>query len=211
MSQIRISDASSIVAFTAFEHYFYKNDLRAEEMMLKSEQAVLVVVDVQGRLASLMYQKDEFFKNVTRMIEAAKVLGIPILWNEQLPDKLGATVPEIAAALSPRTPLAKSTFSCCGNDTFLSSLKTLRRKQVLLVGMETHVCVYQTALDLIPLGFEVHLVADAVSSRSLDNRQIGIAAIRDMGACITSVEMCLFEMLRVAQGDEFRRIIQIVK
>jgi nicotinamidase-related amidase len=77
--------------------------------------------------------------------------------------------------------------------------------------METHVCVYQTVLDLIPLGYEVHLVTDAVSSRSPENKQVGIEAIRDMGACITSVEMSLFEMLRVAQGDKFKQIIQIVK
>jgi len=179
--------------------------------MLKSDQAVLVVVDVQGRLATLMYQKDEFFRNVKRMIEAAKVLDIPILWNEQLPDKLGATVPEVAESLVGMAPLVKSTFSCCGNDNFMARLKPLRRKQVLLVGMETHVCVYQTVLDLIPLGFEVHLIADAVSSRSPENRQVGIDAIRDLGACVTSVEMSLFEMLRVAQGDKFKQIIQIVK
>jgi len=182
-----------------------------ENAMLKADQAVLVVVDVQGRLASLMYQKDEFYRNVRRMIEAAKVLDIPILWNEQLPDKLGNTVPEVAEALAGMTPLVKSSFSCCGNDNFMARLKPLRRKQVLLVGMETHVCVYQTVLDLIPLGFEVHLVSDAVSSRSLDNKQAGINAIRDLGACVTSVEMCLFEMLRVAQGDKFKQIIQIVK
>ena len=179
--------------------------------MLKSDQAVLAVVDVQGRLATLMHQKDEFFRNVKRMIEAAKVLDIPILWNEQLPDKLGDTVPEIAQSLSGLTPLVKSTFSCCGNDNFMARLRPLRRKQVLLVGMETHVCVYQTALDLIPLGYEVHLVSDAVSSRSPENKQAGINALRDLGACITSVEMSLFEMLRVAQGDKFKQIIQIVK
>lgn len=179
--------------------------------MLKAEQAVLVIVDVQGRLASLMHNKDDFFKNVRRMIDGAKVLNIPILWNEQLPDKLGKTVPEVADGLQGMAPLEKSSFSCCGNPAFLSRLKESGRRQILLVGMETHVCVYQTVLDLIPAGYEVHLVVDAVSSRSPENRQIGIEAMRDLGARITSVEMSLFEIQGVAEGEKFKQIIQIVK
>ncbi|MDH4158512.1 MAG: isochorismatase family protein, partial [candidate division Zixibacteria bacterium] len=108
-------------------------------------------------------------------------------------------------------PLVKNTFSCCGNQGFSEQLTGLGRKQVLLVGMETHVCVYQTAVDLLGEGFEVHLVADAVSSRTLENKQIGIGAMRDLGARVTSVEMALFEMLQVAEGEKFKQIINIVK
>lgn len=179
--------------------------------MLKSERAVLVVIDVQGRLATLMHQKDDFFRNVVRMIKGTKTLGLPILWNEQLPDKLGDTIAEIRQELPDLKPMAKKTFSCCGNDEFMAKLKGLGRKQVLLVGMETHVCVYQTASDLINAGYEVYLVADAVSSRTLENKQFGIEAIRDLGVIVTSVEMALFEMLHMAEGDRFKQIIQIVK
>ncbi len=179
--------------------------------MLKTESALLVVVDVQGKLATLMHNKEEFFKNVVRMIEGAKVLDIPVIWNEQLPDKLGATIPEIKEALKGDAPLVKKTFSCCGNEEFLTRLKGLDRKQVLLVGMETHVCVYQTAQDLLAAGHEVFLVADAVSSRSIDNKEIGLETMRNLGARMTNVEMALFEMLETAEGDRFKRVIQIIK
>jgi len=179
--------------------------------MLNKENTVLVVIDVQGRLATLMHNKEEFFANVVRMIKGAQVLDVPIIWNEQLPDKLGATIPEIRDALKDAAPLVKNTFSCCANNSFSRQLNALDREQVLLVGMETHVCVYQTAIDLLEAGYEVYLVADAVSSRSLENKQIGIDAIRDAGAKLTSVEMCLFEILGVAEGDRFKQIINIIK
>ena len=179
--------------------------------MLKTDNAVLVVVDVQGRLATLMYQREQFFQNMVTMIKGCRVLDIPILWNEQLPDKLGQTIPEISEELSDMTPMIKKTFSCCGNEEFNRALKKSGRRQILLTGMETHVCVYQTAIDLIAAGYEVYLVADCVSSRTADNRQIGIQAIRDLGAKICSIEMAFFEMLQVAEGDKFKQIIKIVK
>ncbi len=179
--------------------------------MLKIENAALVIVDVQGRLATLMYDKDEFFQNMVNIIEGAKILEIPVLWNEQLPDKLGPTIPEIKEILSDKSPLVKKTFSCCGNPDFVAALDETGRKQLLLTGMETHVCVYQTALDLIEAGYEVYLVADCVSSRTAENKEIGIQAIRDLGAKITSIEMAFFEMLKVAEGAKFKQIIKIIK
>lgn len=179
--------------------------------MLDTKNTVLVLVDIQGKLATLMYERDAFFENVGRMIKGADILGIPIIWNEQLPDKLGKTVPQIAELLPDQRPLEKNTFSCCGNPDFMNRLNSLGRKQILLAGMETHVCVYQSVLDFIPLGYEVHLIADAVSSRFLENKQIGIQAIRDLGAKITCVEMAFFELLRVAEGDKFKKILQLIK
>jgi len=179
--------------------------------MIDIENSVLVVIDIQGKLASLMYQKEKFFENVVKMIKGAQVLGIPIIWNEQLPDKLGATIPEIKDVLGDLAPMPKSTFSCCGNPAFVQKLMELDRDCVFLTGMETHVCVYQTTFDLIELDYDVFLVADAVSSRTPENKQIGIEAMKDYGAEITSVEMALFEMLEVAEGDMFKRIIEIVK
>jgi len=179
--------------------------------MLRKDDAVLVIIDVQGRLASLMYRKEEFFENVVRIIKGAQVLGIPIIWNEQLPDKLGSTIPQVKDALKDHLPLVKHTFSCCDNGDFMSRLAETGRRQALLAGMETHVCVYQTAIGLLPAGYEVYLVADAVSSRTAENKQIGIEAVKSAGGKITSVEMALFEMLKVAEGDQFKQIIQIVK
>ncbi len=179
--------------------------------MLSKENAVLVVVDVQGRLATLMHKKERLFENVIRMIKGAKVLGIPIIWTEQLPDKLGPTAKEIAEALGDAKPLVKKTFSCCGHNQFSAELEALNRKQVILTGIETHVCVYQTAIDLLDKGYEVHLVKDAVSSRIKQNYRLGVEKIKDAGAELTCVEMSLFEMLKVAEGDQFKQVIQIVK
>ena len=185
--------------------------IKGEDEVLKLENTVLTIIDVQGKLATLMYQKEEFFANVIRMIRGAMALKVPILWNEQLPDKLGPTIPEIRELLPDMEPFNKSTFSCCGIDSYVDQLKSLDRKQILLVGMETHVCVYQTACDLIRMGYEVYLVADAVSSRTSENKQLGIEALKQVGARITSVEMALFEMMQVAEGDAFRQIVKIVK
>jgi len=179
--------------------------------MLNIDNTALVIVDVQGKLATLMYQKEELFDNLVKIIKGAQALSLPIIWNEQIPDKLGPTIPEIAEILRGMEPLAKTTFSCCGNKGFQARLENANRRQVLLVGIETHVCVYQTAIDLLQEGFEVYLVADAVSSRTQENKQIGIQAIKDAGAKITSVEMALFEMLKEARGDKFKQVIKIVK
>jgi nicotinamidase-related amidase len=179
--------------------------------MLNHENVALVIIDIQGKLATLMYQKDYLFANAVKMIKGAQTLKIPILWNEQLPDKLGPTIPEIKEVLSEIQPFSKNTFSACGLSAFNERLKESGREQILLMGIEAHVCVYQTALDLLSEGYEVHLVVDAVSSRTAESRQIGISSIHDAGARLTTVEQCLFEILRVAEGDQFKEIIKIVK
>jgi len=179
--------------------------------MLKMNDTALIIVDVQGKLATLMHENDELFDNLARITRGAWILGLPILWNEQLPDKLGPTIPQITEILTGMEPMVKKSFSCCGNDEFKNKLKASNCHQVLLTGIETHVCVYQTAIDLINDGYEVYLVGDGVSSRKLDNKLIGIQAMKDAGAKITSVEMALFEMLRVAEGDKFKQITKIVK
>ncbi|MBD3232659.1 MAG: isochorismatase family protein [candidate division Zixibacteria bacterium] len=179
--------------------------------MLTRDKAALVIVDVQGKLATIMHNKDRLFDNLSKIIRGAKVLDIPIIWNEQIPDKLGETIPEIQELLPDQKPLEKNSFSCCDNQGFMDQLQDLQRNQVLLVGIETHVCVYQTAIDLLAQGLEVYIVADATSSRHEINYQIGIQAMTDAGAKISSVEMALFEMLKFAEGDDFRQIIKIIK
>ncbi|MFZ5981903.1 MAG: hydrolase [Candidatus Zixiibacteriota bacterium] len=179
--------------------------------MLTRENAVLVVVDVQGKLATLMYEREKFYDNVVRLINGAKVLELPILWNEQLPDKLGDTIEPVREALAEYKPLVKKSFSCCGNDVFVKTLQASGRRQVVLVGMESHICVYQTARDLLNDGYEVYLAVDAVSSRTPENKETGIRAMMAMGAQITCVEMALFEMLEIAEGDRFKQCIKIVK
>jgi len=170
-----------------------------------------VIVDIQGKLAHLMHNKQTLFDSVQTMIKGARVLGIPILWLEQLPDKLGATIPEVAELLSDTKPIEKFTFSGCGNEQFLMALEAVNADQILMVGIEAHICVYQTAIDLKKLNYEVEIVTDAVSSRTNENKQLALQKMAAAGIGMTSTEMALFELLEVAQGDRFKSILGIVK
>ena len=179
--------------------------------MLKKENTTLLIIDIQGNLAHLMHGKELLFKNVQKLIKGIQILGIPILWVEQNPQGLGPTIPEIADILSTIQPISKMSFSSCRNDDFLQALNALNRKQVLVAGIEAHVCVYQTAADIVDIGYEVQAVTDAVSSRSVENKEIGLQRMRDSGVSLTSVETALFELLKVAEGEQFKEILKIVK
>ena len=179
--------------------------------MLKIENTTLLIIDIQGNLAHLMHGKELLFKNVQKLIKGIQILGVPILWVEQNPQGLGPTIPEIADILSNIQPISKMSFSSCRNDDFLQALNALNRKQVLVAGIEAHVCVYQTAADIVDIGYEVQVVTDAVSSRSVGNKEIGLQRMRDSGVSLTSVETALFELLKVAEGEQFKEILKIVK
>jgi nicotinamidase-related amidase len=131
--------------------------------------------------------------------------------TEQYPQGLGPTVSEITRLLPEVKPITKVSFSCCQEAAFPAAMEASKRKQVLLTGIEAHVCVYQTALDLLSGGYEVQVVADCVSSRAPFNRDIGLNRICAAGGSATSVETALFELLRVAKGDKFKEISKIVK
>jgi nicotinamidase-related amidase len=179
--------------------------------MLSREQTFLVVVDVQGKLAQLMFDKEELFSRLFQIIGGAKALNLPILWCEQAPDKMGPTIPEVADLLMGLHPTAKTAFSCWGEERFRSDVQSLGRKQVLLAGIETHVCVYQTAMEMVKVGYEVQVVADACSSRTPVNRTFGFERIREAGAGLTCVETCLMELLRDAKAPEFKEILKLIK
>ena len=179
--------------------------------MLKIENTILLLVDFQGKLAHLMYEKELLFNNLQKLIKGIQVLGIPIIWVEQNPQGLGPTIPEIADILSNIQPISKMSFSSCRNNDFLQALNALNRKQVLVAGIEAHICVYQTAADIVDIGYEVQVVTDAVSSRSVGNKEIGLQRMRDSGVSLTSVETALFELLKVAEGEQFKEILKIVK
>jgi nicotinamidase-related amidase len=180
--------------------------------MLTINDTALIVIDVQGKLAHLMHHKEPFFANVERMVRGAQILELPILWTEQVPEKLGETIPQIREPLQETSqPIAKISFSCCGNQPFMAQLELLNRNQILITGMESHVCVYQTTRDLLEMGYNVQVVADAVSSRTAENKQLGLERMKEAGATLTSTEMALFELLRVAEGPKFKAISQLVK
>ncbi len=179
--------------------------------MLEIQQCCLAVVDIQGKLAQLMHGREALFKNIQILVRAAKILEIPILWCQQCPDALGPTVPEIAQLFANIEPINKSAFSCCGAEQFNAGLKELARKQILLCGIETHVCIYQTAVDLLRQDFHVEVIADAVSSRALENKQIALNRLAGKGANIICTEMALFELLKTAEHPKFRQIATLIK
>jgi len=179
--------------------------------MISTSDTLVMVVDIQGKLAEIMENKELLFQNVIKLIKGAKTLGIPIVWVEQNPQKMGETTTTIKNELDGLLPISKMSFSCCGEPTITARLRELARNNILLCGIETHVCIYQTSLDLIETGYKVHVPADAVSSRTLLNKEIGLARIQHAGGAITSTEMCLFELLRTADHPSFKDILRIVK
>ena len=179
--------------------------------MLDIQKCCLVVVDVQGKLAQLMYNKEGLFSNIQILIKAAKILNIPMIWCQQCPEALGATVTSISELLSDNEPIDKASFSCCAEERFNSKLKGLSRQHVLLCGIEAHVCIYQTAVDLLQKGYDVEVIADAVSSRTPENKQLAITRMQSQGVTVTSVEMALFELLRTAEHPQFKQIAKLIK
>jgi nicotinamidase-related amidase len=176
------------------------------------KSAVVVVVDVQERLLPAMPAERlaRMFKYVKALVVGARELGIPVLATEQYPKGLGATAPQLREIL-PEAPIVKMHFSCGADPAFVSALEATGRRQVILAGMETHVCVFQTARDLVAHGYEVYVCADAVTSRSDEHRESGLELIRRSGAVVHNVESVLFDLLHAAGTDEFRKIAPLVR
>ena len=190
-------------------------ELAAESLKslnMSPNDTILVVVDVQGKLATLMFEHERLFANIERLIKIVRILDIPILWTEQAPEKIGATVEPISKLLFPVVkPIAKRSFSCYACGEFRRYIDGLRRQQVLLAGIEAHVCVYQTARDLRHHGYEVCLAADAVSSRTQSNKDIAVERMGREGMVITSVEMAICELLENADHPRFREVMAYIK
>lgn len=173
----------------------------------------LVVVDVQERLFAAMDVdcRDEVVKNIKILLTSAQRLGLPVLVTEQYPKGLGHTLPELGALLSDARPLEKTTFSCCAAQGFVDRLRGLGADHVILTGLEAHVCVLLTALDLLGRQFRVSVVADAVCSRRPENRELGLAQARQAGAVVTATETVVFQLLGRADTDDFRELAKLLR
>jgi len=175
------------------------------------EDAILVLVDIQGKLANLMTQREQLFKQLTRLVQGVLLFDLPIIWMEQMPDKLGPTIPEIANYIPHLQPLAKTSFGCYGDSGFVTALENSCRRHILLAGIESHVCVYQTCVELLAHQYQVSTINDAISSRTVENRLLGLTRMKDAGALPSSVEMILFEFQHNAEGDRLRAISKLFK
>jgi len=178
--------------------------------MLKKENALLVFIDVQGRLSELVDGSEILFENLQRLLKGMNALNVPVIATEQLPEKLGPTREEFQENIS--SPIiAKSSFGCCGEPAFFQTLEKTGRKQIILCGIETHVCIYQTAMELLASGHKVYVVTDAVSSRNPANKTLALRRMENEGVRLTGTEMVLFELLGDAKDPAFKSVLQIVK
>jgi len=169
------------------------------------------MIDVQSRLIPAMNGKDQLLTNMVKAVKGFQILGLPLIVTEQYRKGLGPTLPELSEIITTFNPIEKRTFSCCGDDSFLKELKRIKRKQIIVCGIEAHVCVYQTCRDLLDLGHEVFLLTDAVSSRNVDDKRLTIRILESMGVQLRSVEMALFELLDTSLHAKFKKISTIIK
>jgi nicotinamidase-related amidase len=183
------------------------------ENTLDATNAVLIVVDMQEAFRPVIHDFEQVVARTVTAVRAAAMLNLPVLLTEQSPQKLGKTVAEIRDVLPPGVVAAdKTAFSCCGADYFLEQIRGLKAvKQVMLCGIETHVCMNQTAHDLLARGYQVHVLLDCTSSRTPRDREIGIQKMLRSGAVPCSVEMALFELMRDARHERFREISKLIK
>ena len=176
--------------------------------LIKREDSILVIIDVQERLVPVIANHEKIIDNIVKLIRFAKIVGLPVIIVEQ--EKLGPTVREIKKELPDCVPVTKMTFSAARQSEFVKKLDGLSRSNIILTGVETHVCIIQTAFELLP-DFNIHIISDAVSSRSLENKNIALQRLNQSGAVVSSTEMVIYELLERAGTKEFKKVHELVK
>ena len=182
-------------------------------MPLEAENCALIVVDIQEKLLAPIFERERLVRNSQLLIRLAGIMGIPTLTSTQYAKGLGPTVSDISTLLPGTNPLDKVEFGCFGNDGFCSAVRKLpgQRNTMLLCGMESHICVTQTALGALNAGYIVHVASDAVSSRTEWNWKIGLDRMRAAGAIISSTEMMMYELMRKSDSTAFKQMLQYIK
>jgi len=183
------------------------------KFFLEPEKSVLVVIDVQDKLCVAMDENvlRHLIKNTGILLESAVELAMPVIFTEQYVKGLGSTVAELKERVREANFYEKMAFSCCGNEAFVRQLKESGRTQIIISGMETHVCVLQTVIELLDSGFDVHIVKDAVMSRDKRNWQTAIEAMTQAGAVPTCTESVMFQLMKVAGTDSFKKLSKLVR
>jgi len=177
---------------------------------LRAEDSILICIDFQERLMPKIVNSEAIIERASLAVRAFRALGVQIVMTEQYPKGLGGTIPELKS-LQAAKPIEKIHFNCFKEEEFRRVIEGSGRRKLLMAGVETHICVAQTALEAIGRGFEVHILEDATSSRSGSDRQIGLKRMEGAGAIPSSVEMAIYEMLGKAGTPEFREILKLVK
>lgn len=178
--------------------------------LLKRDKTAFLVIDIQERLMPVISNKEELYKNTNYLIKGAEILKVPLLVTEQYPKGLGHTCSEVEL-LESQEVIEKVCFSCMLSDEVNNRLKSLNIETLILSGVEAHICVLKTALDALKNGYEVHVVADAVSTRIPGNKRLALERMRQSGVFIASTEMVLFQLMDQSGTDEFKQISKLIK
>lgn len=179
--------------------------------ILNRKTTALLIVDVQQKINAVMLHREQVVISIVKLIKGCQILQVPIFITEQYPQGLGHTEPAILQALEGALPFQKMTFSCCGAAALIDELKNRGVQQVVVTGIESHVCVQQTALDLLAQGFQVHLPKDAVSSRKALDYETALERMAKSGVVLTTVESVLFELLERAGTPDFKEVSKLIK
>jgi len=172
----------------------------------------LIIIDVQEKLFPVIYEKKRLLNNILILIKGFQLFQLPIIVTEQVPEKLGSTIGPIRSLLDEINVINKSSFSCARDSLFMQKVSTLKKIDgIILVGIETHVCVYQTERDLIDRGYHVEVVADAAGARTEDNHRVALDRIQLNDGLLTTTEMLLFQLQGQAEGDRFRQLVKLIK
>jgi nicotinamidase-related amidase len=180
--------------------------------ILRTEDALLLCIDMQEPFLRSVWQRDRAVKNVGVLLDSARILRLPVVPTLQFGERMGGLIPELSRKVhSQCVPFDKLCFSCCGDPAIVSEIQRSGRKSILICGVESHICVAQTALDLVERGYAVHVAADAVTARSEENCRTGLKRMEQAGALITSTEAALYDMLGAAGTPEFKAILELIK
>ena len=179
--------------------------------LLNKEHTCMIIVDVQEKLMPVMGRKERVIANIIKLLECSRVFNLPVILTEQYTKWLGPTLHEIKEALPKYEPIYKLDFNCCNVDHFNNRIELEKLKNIILTGVESHICIFQTCFSLLKRGYRVHVPQDAVDSRTDENWHVGIELMKEAGAVITSTETIIFQILKRAGTKEFKEILKIVK
>lgn len=179
--------------------------------MLNKDNTGLIIVDIQGKLAHSVSNSDSLIENCQKLIKGVKALGLPIVWLEQNPEKLGETAEELRVLLDDGQPITKFSFDACEESLFTQAVQKSGKSSWLVCGIEAHICVFQTAISLKNQGNEVHFVSDCTSSREMANKELAVRRLIQGGVTITGLEMCLYELVKDCRTPEFREVLNLIR
>ncbi len=179
--------------------------------LLEPDRSGLFIIDIQEKLLKTMFNKDELIKNCEKLIKGCTILKIPVFLTEQNPEGLGKTSKIIKKSIGEIEPIEKSTFSCCGIDGFINKVRSHKLNQIILCGIESHVCIWQSAMDFLSNDFQVVVAKDCISSRKETDYQNALQRMVQEGIAVDSTEMIFFEMVKRYSSDFFKEILELIK